>query len=651
MKLNGIGSIQATSNASTNLLSIPAAPPTLTAVFTTPSTLVLPVGLLPDKIYYLKLISTTNYKLFNTLADAVSGSSEIDFIDNVIFYLTKIGEKKYISDATSTAATSVDDIYHCATFPTVQDSGIVDTCTITFNGTNYILPLTDNRRFRSHWIFIDFLWTQFKVTVADKVVGGGTDPNYLSIKLEIETFPRSSSAIFVVGVTAGVVTGGNLFYYGYSDAGAGFWAPPVFDIQTGSYPSIISGATAVGVVGTGGSLTAITITNGGSGYPTYLFTSTTGFDFVRTFKYYHTATSEYYAPLASFPMSGTLRDTNEARALPVVDFVFSGSQTMPATARVYLKNAWMEKFNKYGYPDTLIDPARCATTATITLSGLQTIDTISVSAGDRVLVKNQSSGVQNGIYIVASGAWTRSADILEHNLLVMILEGTKAGKGYYLSSGPPVFVGISGITFSLWTSGVTYKEELGDIDIVCTYDLTSNRYISDVLTYYEIPGRIIFSVIGGYPLAGAAPFMLSYSYTTPAPAPPLGVAPFATVHTSEDDYAGIHWTSALELYDDPTIYEYPAGGFFTGLPQSTTFFDSRFIEDYGIYFGHTLGLRPSTTPTAGSAASLAFVFSQERRAIKSHYEGAPTSDIYTAQYYKIFAHLEDSHISSFLIDP
>lgn len=53
---------------------------------------------------------------------------------------------------------------------------------------------------------------------------------------------------------------------------------------------------------------------------------------------------------------------------------------------------------------------RCATTANITLSGTQTIDTIAVVAGDRVLVKNQSTASANGIYVVAAGAWTRAAD-------------------------------------------------------------------------------------------------------------------------------------------------------------------------------------------------------------------------------------------------
>jgi len=55
-------------------------------------------------------------------------------------------------------------------------------------------------------------------------------------------------------------------------------------------------------------------------------------------------------------------------------------------------------------------PARAATTGNITLSGTQTVDGVALAVGDRVLVKNQTTASQNGIYVVASGAWTRAAD-------------------------------------------------------------------------------------------------------------------------------------------------------------------------------------------------------------------------------------------------
>jgi hypothetical protein len=53
---------------------------------------------------------------------------------------------------------------------------------------------------------------------------------------------------------------------------------------------------------------------------------------------------------------------------------------------------------------------RAATIGNITLSAPQTIDDVAVIANDRVLVKNQTTASQNGIYIVNAGAWTRATD-------------------------------------------------------------------------------------------------------------------------------------------------------------------------------------------------------------------------------------------------
>lgn len=53
---------------------------------------------------------------------------------------------------------------------------------------------------------------------------------------------------------------------------------------------------------------------------------------------------------------------------------------------------------------------RIATTANITLSGLQTIDGNSTADGERILVKNQTAPAENGIYIASSGSWARSTE-------------------------------------------------------------------------------------------------------------------------------------------------------------------------------------------------------------------------------------------------
>lgn len=54
---------------------------------------------------------------------------------------------------------------------------------------------------------------------------------------------------------------------------------------------------------------------------------------------------------------------------------------------------------------------RALAVTNLTLSGAQTVDGVSLIAGDRVLLAGQTSGVQNGIYVVAAGAWSRAADM------------------------------------------------------------------------------------------------------------------------------------------------------------------------------------------------------------------------------------------------
>jgi|GEM_PF-6669155 len=102
---------------------------------------------------------------------------------------------------------------------------------------------------------------------------------------------------------------------------------------------------------------------------------------------------------------------------------------------------------------------RVATTANIALSGLQTIDGIVLVAGDRVLVKNQTTGSQNGIYVAASGSWSRAADAdstakIASGISVYVRSGTaNVGKTFTMNNTAAVTLGTTAITFAEITSG------------------------------------------------------------------------------------------------------------------------------------------------------------------------------------------------------
>lgn len=113
-----------------------------------------------------------------------------------------------------------------------------------------------------------------------------------------------------------------------------------------------------------------------------------------------------------------------------------------------------------GYVDSLqqgLDvkqSVRAATTANITLSGTQTIDGVAVIAGDRVLVKNQTTASENGIYVVAAGAWTRSADAdtsseVTPGMFTFVEEGTtNADSGWVLTTNGPITLGTTALSFT-----------------------------------------------------------------------------------------------------------------------------------------------------------------------------------------------------------
>jgi len=106
------------------------------------------------------------------------------------------------------------------------------------------------------------------------------------------------------------------------------------------------------------------------------------------------------------------------------------------------------------------DSVKVATTANITLSGTQTIDGVSLSADERVLVKNQSTATQNGIYLVKSGAsWVRTDDMAASSdasgAFAFIEQGsTYADVGFVCSSDKgSAVVGTNNLAFTQF-SGV-----------------------------------------------------------------------------------------------------------------------------------------------------------------------------------------------------
>ena len=148
------------------------------------------------------------------------------------------------------------------------------------------------------------------------------------------------------------------------------------------------------------------------------------------------------------------------------------------------------------------DYVRVATTAAINISADldngSVIDGITLATGDRVLVKNQSSGAENGIYVVvATGAASRSTDAdtsaeVTSGMFTFVAEGTvNADSGWVLSTNDTITLGTTALAFSQFsgagqiTAGAGLTKSGNTIDVVGTADrITVNADSIDIASTY-----------------------------------------------------------------------------------------------------------------------------------------------------------------------
>ena len=144
------------------------------------------------------------------------------------------------------------------------------------------------------------------------------------------------------------------------------------------------------------------------------------------------------------------------------------------------------------------DSVRVASTVNIAVASAlinaSTIDGVVVATGDRVLLKNQTTASENGIYVVvASGAASRSTDAntsakVTSGMYVFVSEGTvSADMGYVLTTNDPITLGTTALSFTQFSgagqitagTGLSKSGNTLSIDTTVTANLTSAQTLTN----------------------------------------------------------------------------------------------------------------------------------------------------------------------------
>ena len=110
-------------------------------------------------------------------------------------------------------------------------------------------------------------------------------------------------------------------------------------------------------------------------------------------------------------------------------------------------------------------PVATATSGNITRSGLQTINGVTLTGGERVLVKDQSTASQNGIYIASASAWTYAVgadDWAEYvGAIVFVVEGSLTGTAWFCTAQPGGTLGVTAMNWSNFSVASSYTAGTG----------------------------------------------------------------------------------------------------------------------------------------------------------------------------------------------
>ena len=212
---------------------------------------------------------------------------------------------------------------------------------------------------------------------------------------------------------------------------------------------------------------------------------------------------------ADKPISDATQSALDLKA-PINNPTFTGTVTLEADPVSALQAATKQYVDGIAAGLTFKAAVRVATTSNVgtyssgVITGTPTsVDGVTLAAGDRILVKSQTTGLQNGIYVVttlgdgANGTWSRASDFDEPSevhggTFVFVTEGsTLADKGFVLISDNPITLGTDALTWSQYSSTGTVSVAAG-----------TGISVSESFGAYTVSLANVSGVSGSYGAAG-----------------------------------------------------------------------------------------------------------------------------------------------------
>ena len=215
------------------------------------------------------------------------------------------------------------------------------------------------------------------------------------------------------------------------------------------------------------------------------------------------------AATASAAESGSALETALAGKAPSASPTFTGVVTLPAITTSSAATSAATK----AYVDSVAsgldtkESVRVATTAAGTLASSfangEAVDGVTLATGDRILIKNQATGSENGVYVVAaSGAPTRATDFDENTevtagAFTFVEEGsTNANAGFVLATTGAITVGTTALSFTQFssTSAVTAGTGLTKTGTTLSVDAAQTQITSvGTLSGLTVGGNLTIS--------------------------------------------------------------------------------------------------------------------------------------------------------------